>query len=313
MTLTKLVEFRKQRELGQIISDTFTFLRRNAKPLLSVLVRTCAIPFILLIVAVGFYTKATAGANFLTSFGDGSDMSTFFISVVCLAIVGIIYNSMLYGSVSEYIKAYIAGGNVPDTTAVVDTIKSKTGTFLGLGFTNLLIVLVVALVPVGLGGAIFATGSEAIGVLVVILAIFPLLYVYVKLSVIFPTLINKNLSIKETIKESSNLIKDEWWMTFITLIIIGFLIGVIGFVFQVPVVIYTLIKTITSVQSGSMGDPTALFDNVYLVLQVLASAMNYILYTILAISTNFIYFNLNERKNQTGSLDQINNIGSDNA
>ena len=313
MTLIKLVQFRKQRELGQIISDTFTFLRQNAKPLFSVLVRTCSIPFMLLIVAVGFYTKSTAGANFLTSFGDGTNMASFFISVICLAIVGIIYNSMLYGSVSEYIKAYIAGGDVPDATAVVDTIKSKTGTFLGLGFTNLLIILGIALIPIAVGGALFAAGSEVIGILIIIVAIFPLLYAYVKLSVIFPALTNKNLSIKETIKESSKLIKEEWWMTFITLIIIGFLIGIIGFVFQVPVVIYTLIKTITSVQSGSMGDPTALFDNVYLVLQILASAMNYILYTILAISTNFIYFNLNERKNQTGSLDQINNIGSTNA
>jgi len=313
MTFIKLVEFRKQRELGQIISDTFTFLRRNAKPLLNVLVRTCAIPFILLIVAVGFYTKSTAGANILTSFGEGTDMSTFFVSILCLGITGIIYNSLLYGSVSEYIKAYIAAGDVPDTTAVVDTIKSKTGAFLGLGFTNLLVILVIALVPVGLGGALFAAGSEAVGVLVVILAIFPLLYVYVKLSVIFPALIDKNLSIKEAIKESSSLIKNEWWMTFITVIIIGLLIGVIGFVFQVPVVIYTLIKTISSVQSGSMGDPAALFDNVYLVLQVLASAINYILYAILAIATNFIYFNLNERKNQTGSLDQINNIGGTNA
>ena len=219
MTLIKLVQFRKQRELGQIISDTFTFLRQNAKPLFSVLVRTCSIPFILLIVAVGFYTKSTAGANFLTSFGDGTNMASFFISVICLAIVGIIYNSMLYGSVSEYIKAYIAGGDVPDATAVVDTIKSKTGTFLGLGFTNLLIILGIALIPIAVGGALFAAGSEVIGILIIIVAIFPLLYAYVKLSVIFPALTNKNLSIKETIKESSKLIKEEWWMTFITLII----------------------------------------------------------------------------------------------
>lgn len=313
MSVLKHIEFRKQRELGPIISDTFTFLRRNAKPLFSVLVRTCAIPFILLIVAVGFYTKESSGSNILTTFGGESDISGFVIALFGLAIAGILYNAMLYGSTSEYIKAYITQGDRPDPTTVVDTVKGKTGSYIGLGFANLAIVLGIALIPAAIGGYLIASGSMGLAVLMVFILIVPLIFIYVKLSVIYPLMTNKELSIADTIKESWNLVKGEWWMTFFTVLIIGILISIIGVVFQLPATIYSMIKMVTAVQSGSMGDPAAFFDNIYLVLQVLASAINYILYTILAIAINFIYFNLNERKNQSGSLDQIDSIGSTNA
>lgn len=314
MNTTKYIAFRKKRELGEIISETFIFLRRNGKPLFNVLVRTCIIPFILLIVAVGYYTKASAGANVFTSFGSGdSDIGGFVIALFALVITGIIYNAMLYGSTSEYIKAYIARQDRPDTAIVVQTIKDKTGSYIGLGLMNLLIVVAIAAIPGALGAYLFASGSEGLGVFSMFLIIFPILYVYVKLTVIFPVLANKELSTVETLKESWRLLKEEWWMTFFTILILGFLIGIIGFVFQLPAVIYTMVKTFAAVQSGSMSDPTAMFDTVYVVLQTLASSVNYILYVILAIAVNFIYFNLNERKNQSGTLDQIDRIGSNNA
>ena len=306
----KDIHFRKQRELGQIISDTFVFLRRSAKPLLSVLVRTCSIPFIILIVAVGYYTNVSAGSNFLTTFSGTADIAEFVIALIGLALAGIIFNALLYGSTSVFVKHYIAQNQNPEVSVVVQHIKDKTSSILGLGFANLLIILAVAFLPAAIGGFLFASGAETLGILLIFLVIFPLLFVYVKLSVIFPALIDRDLSIQESIKESWKLVKDEWWMTFITIFIIALLIGVIGFVFQIPVVIYTIIKTVTSVQSGTMGDPEAFFDTTYLVLQVIGSSMNYILYTILAIALNFIYYNLNERKNQSGSLDQIDTIGA---
>ena len=131
--------------------------------------------------------------------------------------------------------------------------------------------------------------------------------------VIFPAMVNRELTVVASLKESWRLVKDEWWKTFITVIIITFLIGIIGFVFQIPVLIYTIIKTFAAVDAGSMSDPTALYDTVSITLQTLASAMNYILYVILAIAINLIYFNLNERKDQSGSLDQIDSIGHTNA
>lgn len=313
MSIKKYVEFRKKRELGDVISDTFKFLRTNAKPLFKVLVRTCIIPFILLIVAIGFYTNESSGANLIATLSTESDIIGFVLAGCGLAIAGIIYNSMLYGSTSEYIKAYVSIGEAPETDAIVETIKKKTGNFLALGFVNLLIVLGVALIPAALGGFLIASGSNAMGVILLLLLFFPLLYIYTKLMVIFPAMVNKDLTVVASLKESWRLVKDEWWITFFTVLIIAFLIGIIGFVFQIPAVIYLMIKTFTAASAGSLNDPASLYDTVSIVLQTLASSMNYILYVILAIAINLIYFNLNERKDQSGSLDQIDSIGRTNA
>lgn len=312
MNTSKQVIFKKQRELGSIIGDTFSFLRRNVKPIFSVLVRTCSIPFILLVVAVGFYTKSTVGVSYLNIGDLRGSIGTLIVSVLTLGIMGVIYNAMLYGSVSEYIKAYIVAGNVPDTSVVVNEVKKKTSSFIGLGFANLLIIIIALIIPVGIGAFLFASGSEVFGFLLMLTAFIPMIYFYVRFSVIYPVFSNKNLSIADSFKKSGHLVKNEWWMTLITIIIITILISIIGFVFQLPATIYILIKTFASVQSGSLGDPAELVDNVSIILQTLASSVSYILYVILAICINFIYHNLNERKTQSGSLDQIDQIGTEN-
>ena len=46
-------------------------------------------------------------------------------------------------------------------------------------------------------------------------------------------------------------------------------------------------------------------------LNTLSSAAQYILYTITAVASAFIYFNLHERKYNTGALEEINTIGKD--
>ncbi len=312
MKNTNYIIFQKQRELGQIVSDTFVFLRRNLKPLLKVLVRTCSIPFILLLIAVGFYTKTSTGVDFFSSGNDSLDIGSLMIAIIALGITGIVYNAMLYGSVSEYIKEYITTGEKPERVTVVNEVKKKTGSFIGLGFLNLLIFIAAFIIPAALGSYLFASGTKFLGIVLVIISFFPVLYLYVKFSVIYPTFTNQKTSVTETFAQSGELVKGEWWMTFFTIFIIAILIGIIGFVFQIPVAIYTFIKTFTSVQSGSMSNPKELFDGVYLVLQIISSSVNYILYVILAICINFIYFNLNERKNQSGSLDQIDQIGNEN-
>lgn len=303
--------FNKKRELGQIIGDTFTFLRRNMKPLFSVLIRTCSIPFILLIVAAGFYAKNSTGLNITNINSLGDNITELLLSIGAISISGLLYNAMLYGSVSEYIKAYIAKGDIPDTTTVSDQIKNKIGSYVGLAFLNALIVLLIAIVPLCL--AIFSFSSEiwSLGLLFILLTIVAMIYFYTKYTVIYPILTNEeDATLTSAFRKSGKLIKNEWWITFFTVLIMAILISLIGFIFQIPVVIYTMIKAFSSIQSGSLSDPSAIYDGVYVVLQTFASAASYILYVILAVSINFIYFNLNERKTQSGSLNQIDQIGS---
>lgn len=99
-------------------------------------------------------------------------------------------------------------------------------------------------------------------------------------------------------------------MTFITLIVIYLLVYVIGLVFQVPLIIYTIIKTLAMVSEGSISDPSSNSDWVFITLNVFASVIQYLLSTISIIALAFIYFNLNEHKNLTGTFETIDKLGN---
>ena len=226
--MKEYIVFKRQRELGEILSDTFKFIRLEYKPLFSALIKNAGIPFLVLLAAAGFYA-ATA-----TDFAD------------------------------------ITGG-------------------------------------------IFRSGNVIMGVLFLIAGfvacILPGIYLSVPLSLVFAIMIFRGRGISDSISESFVLIKGEWWVTFATIIVVSLVVYLIGMVFQVPVIIYTIIKGLTSSSEISNGDFSSMFDWVYITLNVIASAVSYILYAVVAIASAFIYYNLNETKNQTGTLERIDSIG----
>ena len=53
---TNYIEFKRKREMGDIIADTFKFLRRNSKAVFTILAKTAGIPFVIFVIAQGYYT-----------------------------------------------------------------------------------------------------------------------------------------------------------------------------------------------------------------------------------------------------------------
>ena len=80
------------------------------------------------------------------------------------------------------------------------------------------------------------------------------------------------------------------------------------FIFQVPQYIYFFIKMFTVAQTATV-DPASLFDWGYIALNALALIAQYLLYAVVVITTGFIYFNLNEKKNFTGTIETIERLG----
>ena len=73
---------------------------------------------------------------------------------------------------------------------------------------------------------------------------------------------------------------------------------------------YTFVKAFTISSEISQGDPSSMFDWVYVTLSVISNVFQYLLYIFYAIMTAFLYFNLNERKNYTGTIETIDNLGN---
>ena len=58
----------------------------------------------------------------------------------------------------------------------------------------------------------------------------------------------------------------------------------------------------------SMG---GVFDPVYILLNLMAYMIQFILQTVSLVAAAFIFFNLNEKKNFTGTMERIQNLGKD--
>ncbi|MEH6408406.1 MAG: hypothetical protein V7767_14105 [Leeuwenhoekiella sp.] len=285
--MKELIRFKKQREIGEIITDTFKFIRLEYKPLFKALIKNVALSFIFLLIAVGYYTSiATDFSLFAADVFRSGDV---IIAVLFLLVTLMLYYGFLYGTVLNYIKSYIKNQGEVDQDEISECVRSNLGRLLGLG--------VVSAIMVFFG---------------LVCCIIPGIYFMVPLTVVFPLMVFKRVGITDSISESFILIKGEWWMTFITIIILGLIVYLIQMVFQIPVLIYTIMKGLASSDEISNGDFTSMFDWVYVTLNVISSAVSYILYTVSAITSAFIYFNLNESKNQTGTFEKIDSIGDSN-
>lgn len=278
------IQFKKQRELGEIISVTFKFIRENYKKLFSFLVKFAGPSFLLMVAALVYYSYSVPNNIMeIMNFSSGNFIIGFFI----LAVTLVVFYASLYTTIFHYIRSYIDHQGNVEESEIREGFKNDFGKMILLLVTT---------------GIIMIAGF--------ILLLIPGIYLMVPFSLAGAILIFNDFSLTDTISYSFTLIKDNWWMTFITLIVMGILVYIISLVFQIPLIIYTIIKMITVVQEGSAAGAFDNRDWVLIVLQVLSSVIQYTLSTISIISVAFIYFNLNEEKNLTGTFERIEDLGN---
>lgn len=281
------IEFKKKRELGDILTDTFGFIRTNFKSIINTLIKTTGISFLALIASIAFYLASTSNMVDSIGIGAGFNSTNLIIGAVLMLITLMVFYGLMFGSILHYIKVYVTNNGVIDQTQISNGVKKDFWRIIGLGILSGLIV--------GFG---------------LLLCVIPGIYVYVPITLVFTILIFRNTSVTDAIADSFDLVRNEWWITFATLLVIGIIAYIISFIFSIPALIYTFTKTFTMASEGSMSDPSSLFDWVYITLNVISSVLQYfILYLINSISSAFIYYNLNERKHNTGALEQIESLG----
>lgn len=287
--MSQSIEFRKQRELGDIITDTFKFIRQNFKPLFKDILKITGPVFVILILAIGYYSYLGMDLFSNPFLNDTSQVNVemFFITLFILFSSMIAFYVLLYNTVLHYIKSYIENSGVVDHAEVARGVKIDFAKMLGL-------ILLAGIIT------IFAF----------FLCVLPAIYVWVPLSLAPAMLIFARTSIMDSITYSFSLIKDNWWTTFFTLFVITLLIYIISLVFQFPLMIYMFIKALTMSQEGSVANPGDLVDWVYVFFNVLSSVFQYLLSAIGIVASAFIYYHLDEKKNATGTYERISNLGS---
>ncbi|SHF56607.1 hypothetical protein SAMN05444483_101611 [Salegentibacter echinorum] len=276
------INFKEQRELGDIISATFKFIRENYKSYFKSMIKIIWPAFLLLVAAVSFYSYSTIGSSL---FMDGQ-RGTFFIGFGLLILALLIYYTVLNVAAFNFIKSYMKNKGGIIHQEIKDGVKKDLGKMLGLQAVSGILVIA--------GTMIF---------------VLPGIYLSIPLAIAAAALVFKNESVGGSISEGFYLVKDNWWSSFISLFLIWLIVYVISLVFQLPLLIYSIIKMVTVMDGPDQTNISEVFDGVYLILTVAASAVQYILYAITPVGVAFVYYHLNEKKYATGAYESIDNLG----
>ena len=289
--MTEYIEFKKKRELGDVLSDTFAFLRSQFKPFFTTFFRIVGPYLLVMMISLGLYMFFVGDALNTTLLGTGVPSTsnigiTIAVSILYLVSIVVVY-TMSQSTVLHYIKSYANGKGEIDEAAVKSEVYQRFGSFLGLGFL------------VGL--------SIMVGIFI---CCIPGIYLWVPLALSFSILVFDQKDAVDAYSYSFKLIKDEWWITFATLIVVIIIVSIASYAFALPAVIYQWAKMgVLSGETDAESMTNIFQDPVYLILNMIGTLAQFLLNLISVVAGAFIYFNLNEKKNFTGTYQRIQNLG----
>lgn len=277
------IEFKKERDLGSIITDAFKFIRLEGKSFFLTILKVAAIPILIAVAAMIYYMMSMSSLVSEDTSGVIGMFSSAFIMMVAYLVAFIFIN--LAGM--HYIKSYIDNKGIVNNEEVVKGTKERFWSFTGFGILSALI--------------LFAS---------VMLCVFPMFYTWTVLSLGASILVFENESATSTIGKCFSFITGHFWETFGVVIVVAILVSVLGYIFQIPAVIYQFVQMGIGIGNE---DPTAVFglfsDPIYLFLNLISIVGQFMFYSITLITNVFIYFDINEQKNQTGTIEKIDSLG----
>ncbi len=283
--MSEVIQFKKQRELGAILTDTFKFIRLQFKPLFGTILKKAGPALLVLVLAFVYYIQSFGRLN---EYGGADEFGIqMLLAIGIMLLAGMVFYTLMYLSVIAYVKSYVKNNGVALPEEINTEIRERFWSVIGLSF------LIGLMIGFGL-----------------VVCFFPGIYLGVVLVPAYCIHIIGKRDVMDSISYSFELIKGEWWITFATFLVAGIIYYVVVIIAQVPQYIYFFIRTFTIAEQVG-ADPTDLFDWGYTILSSLGMIVQYLMQVLIVLTSIFIYYNLNEKKNYTGTLEAIESLGSD--
>ena len=264
------IHFRKKRELGDIISDSFQFLKNEIKPL-SQLTFFYVLPFIILygIAQVYVQRKVLGNVDFSNPEMLMSNLGPIYSNILFTLLFNVFVQSLLAGVFYSYVEIYVKKGkNNFSIHEITPHLFSNSLLVLG---ANLIVYL---LVMVG-----FA------------LCIVPGIYLGNSLSLVMMIIIFEKRGLGNALSRSWNLVHTQWWNTFILNLLAILIIMAVSFVLSLPSMIAGAGTSALSMKdSGTFNYPQW-----YWVLMGISTIITSVLWIIPYTFLAFQYFNIDER------------------
>jgi hypothetical protein len=281
------IELAKPRDFGEIINDTFTFIRQNFKPLLKYFFIFC-----------GFFILATAATSVLNqinmfrsvnnfnpnSFDNDSAFGRVSSILTPVYFLNLTFLLLTYSSITVMVLSYMAlykqnRNLTPTTEEMWGYIKYFFLKALGSS------ILIGLLVGVGL-----------------VFCIIPGIYLYPAMALVLPIMVIENTSFSYAFNQSFRLIKDNWWLIFGALIVIFIVYYVASLVVLVPASLLTMGSLFFHFNKGT--SLTAI------VITTILQSIVHIFHVLSIVGACICYFSLTENKEGTGLIERINQFGT---
>ncbi|MXV17557.1 hypothetical protein [Hufsiella ginkgonis] len=274
------MELRKQRDFSELISDTFTFVKLNWKPLLTAFAGICGF-FIVASIIVSTLTQLQilSLTNDEVPVFPQRRFAAFGLGQVLVLIMALLEHVAIGLTVISYISLREKLGVPPSVEEVWTQVKyyffQYTGAFILVGLMQ---------------------------VLGIICCVLPGIYLIPISSLILVVLVMENGTIGHAFSRGFSLVKDYWWTTFGALFVIGLVLYAFAMIFAIPAMIIGM---------GSVMAGTGETISKPLIIAIsIVSQLSAVFYILPWVVTCLCYYNLTEVKDGTGLVGRIEKLGS---
>lgn len=303
----KHIPLKRQRDVGEMITTYFEFIKQNFKPFLNIFISYNGI-FILGFLGVSYLLVTGFVGTFVNTpvYGIGPDISNyqayFIAGVVGFVILFLITALLNYSLAAVYMIQYQQNkGEAVEKRKVWEVIKQNLGKI--MLFVILAVFMYIVLMIVGVIIS-FIPLLGTIAYYIMILAFMS----WMGLS--FMAMINDNKEVTDAFGEGWSLMKKFFWKSVLTNLVIGLLLGILMMVVLMIPGILIGIYAFHSLDTGVDLANSPIANIVW----TLAVALFMILYTINQSLSQFVngilYYSLHEETYNEATRERIDNIGA---
>ena len=292
------IQFRKKRDIGDIINVTFSFIKEHFVHFLSMQV-LISLPFALIAIIL---ISVIPTSDLFTVDNFSKNIGQNIISILVYAMAGFSLLVFLVSAVYQYTALYMKKGTYFSITELYTAILSNfwvmSQTYIFLTF-----VMIGVYIGIGLLAALFFTMGGAgafLGGIWVFVGVLASIYFFIPLSFVFVIRsFEPEKSFWASLKRAQYLVKDNWWACFGLSFITGIIQAVIIGVMKIPFAIFGM-ADITQVNfTGALS--------VAIIVELITRMITSFLPTLAA---TFQYFSLVEMKDATGLNEQVEKFGT---
>lgn len=303
----KFIPLKRQRDVGELITTYFDFLKANFKPFLNIFISYNGL-FILGFLGVSYLLVTGFIGAFMTTptFGISNDVSMYQIyfgaGILGFLILFIITAVLNYSLAAVYMIQYEENkGAIIEKRKVWEMVKQNLGKI--ILFIILLMLMYLILMIVGtVISFIPVLGSFAYYLMIMAYTSW--------MGLSFMAMIKNNLEVTEAFGAGWNLIKQYFWKSVLTNLVIGILLGILMMVVLMVPGILIGIYAFHSLDSGVDLANSPLAN----VIWTLALSIILILYTLNQSMAQFVngilYYSLHEETFNEATRERIDNIGA---